>query len=67
MGMRPGARVVVWAAAALLVVVGCHDPRQLHKLDATALFDRTELDFGEVPVGQWEERGPRHQHRAGAL
>src|SRR5437016_816961 len=45
-----------WAllGAACLVSAACHEPK-LRAVRAVALFDKDDLDFGEVPVGEWRE------------
>src|SRR5438046_2966437 len=41
------------AVAACLASFGCHEASKVHPVRAMALFDKRELDFGEVPVGEW--------------
>ncbi len=35
---------------------GCHEPENIRSVEPVAAVDETELDFGEVPVGEWRER-----------
>lgn len=49
MGRRCG------VAAVVLVLAACHQPDQVRQVEATAVFDTTALDFGQVPVGEWRE------------
>src|SRR5918996_313649 len=46
----------ILAALALTSVFGaCHDQRWVRPIQATAVFDESALDFGDVPVGEWRE------------
>src|SRR5688572_28463024 len=38
------------------MAAGCHEPRDTQAVQAAAVVDREELDFGEIPVGEWTER-----------
>ncbi len=44
-----------WILAACLTVMACADPGEVRRAEAQALFMPAELDFGEVPVGEWRE------------
>ncbi len=50
-----------WVLGALLAM-GCHDPGKSHSVQASAIFDRAALDFGEVPVGEWRSEEVRIQN-----
>jgi hypothetical protein len=39
-----------------LLFGACHEPGYVKQVEATAIFDTSALDFGEVPVGEWRER-----------
>ncbi|MBF5044517.1 choice-of-anchor D domain-containing protein [Aggregicoccus sp. 17bor-14] len=43
----------------LVMLVGalsaCHEPDDIRSVEPTAAVDESELDFGEVPVGEWRE------------
>ncbi len=52
-------REIRGAVAAILMSAAlgaCHDADQVRSVHATAVFDQSALDFGEVPVGEWAER-----------
>lgn len=40
-------------ALAMLVGVGCHEPKQTRQVLASGVLDTSALDFGDVPVGEW--------------
>ncbi len=46
-GVGTIALVVLFGAA------GCHEPQKMRRLGATAVFEQSALEFGEVPVGIW--------------
>jgi len=53
-GQRIGQR---WSLLALAMggLAACHQPDQIRQVEATAIFNISTLDFGEVPVGEWVE------------
>jgi len=53
MGTRRWIVAVGTCAAAL--AAGCHDPNQVRQLEARAVLSATDLDFGDVPVGEWRD------------
>lgn len=50
-----GVRVLGLAVLAA-VVSACHEPGNTRSVQAAAVVDREQLDFGEVPVGEWREQ-----------
>ncbi len=56
MGLGRGWRRVLGLGVLATMVAACHEPRQIQSVQAAAMVDREELDFGEVPVGEWRER-----------
>ncbi len=47
--------VARWGVVLLVALAGCRDSSRVVNVEATALFDQSALDFGEVPVGEWRE------------
>jgi len=46
-----------WGLAALaMLFAACHQPDRIRQVEATAIFDISTLDFGDVPVGEWVEK-----------
>jgi len=56
MGLGRGLRRVLGLGLLGAMVAACHEPRQTQAVQAAAVVDKEELDFGEVPVGEWAER-----------
>jgi len=38
------------------MAAACHEPGHTRSVQAAAVVDKEQLDFGEVPVGEWRER-----------
>jgi len=47
---------VLGLAMLTAVVSACHEPGNTRSVQAAAVVDSEQLDFGEVPVGEWRER-----------
>jgi hypothetical protein len=56
MGLGRGWRRVLGLGVLAAMVAACHEPKQTQPVQAAAVIDREQLDFGEVPVGEWRER-----------
>lgn len=50
-----GVRVLGLAVLAA-VMSACHEPGNTRSVQAAAVVDNEQLDFGEVPVGEWREQ-----------
>src|SRR3954463_11966605 len=48
-------RLLGIAALVCLALAGCHDPNRVRQVEAFAVLNTTEFDFGEVPVGEWRQ------------
>jgi hypothetical protein len=44
------------SALLLAALCGCHEPPQLKTALAAGVIDETDVDFGQVPVGEWRDR-----------
>ncbi|MFZ5472107.1 MAG: choice-of-anchor D domain-containing protein [Myxococcota bacterium] len=42
-----------WWGLVTVAALACHESAPLQGVEATAAFDPSALDFGEVPVGEW--------------
>src|SRR5689334_2603080 len=38
------------------LMAACHEPGNTRAVEAAAVVDKEQLDFGEVPVGEWREQ-----------
>jgi hypothetical protein len=56
MGLGGYRRRVLGLGMLAAMVVACHEPDQIRAVQAAAVVDSEQLDFGEVPVGEWRQR-----------
>ncbi|WP_224372619.1 choice-of-anchor D domain-containing protein [Hyalangium versicolor] len=47
---------VLGLAVTAAMMAACHEPGNTRSVQAAAVVDREQLDFGEVPVGEWREQ-----------
>ncbi|WP_224247350.1 choice-of-anchor D domain-containing protein [Hyalangium gracile] len=47
---------VIGLAVLTAMTAACHEPGNTRSVQAAAVVDKDQLDFGEVPVGEWREQ-----------